>query len=229
MNKDYRVLKFVIFLVTLTLLTVIFWKPLITLFSNSENIKQFVLSYGAMSAVIFIILVMLQVVIAPIPGQVAAIAGGYLFGVVKGTLYCMIGVTIGSYIVFLLSNKFGRPFVEKMVNKKILKKFDYIIDEKGVFTLFLIFLMPGLPDDAICFIAGLTKIKIRTLVIISAVGRFPGYFLTVLIGKGFALNNPRFSMIIFGILVLLSVAIFIYRDKLEDTLNHLVLAIKKRF
>jgi len=66
----------------------------------------------------------------------------------------LVGLIIGSFITFYLARKLGRPFVEKIVDKKTLNKFDKKIRKKGLFILFLIYILPGLPDDIIGYIAG---------------------------------------------------------------------------
>jgi len=218
------ILQFIFFLIILVGATIIFWKPLTQLLSNAENIREFIRGFGILAPAIFIVIVILQVVLAPIPGQVAGLAGGYTFGIILGTIYSMIGLILGSFIVFSLSRKFGRPFVEKVINKKTLNRYDRIISNKGLPVLFLIYLLPALPDDAICYIAGLTKIKIRTLVIISAIGRFPGFLVLNVVGTGLASKNTLFSVILFIIMIIISILIYLNRNKLE---NRMIKIIKK--
>ena len=218
------ILQFIFFLIILVGATIIFWKPLTQLLSNAEDIREFIRGFGILAPVIFIVIVILQVLLAPIPGQVAGLAGGYTFGIILGTVYSMIGLILGSFIAFSLSRKFGRPFVEKVINKKTLNKYDKIISKKGLPVLFLIYLLPALPDDAICYIAGLTKIKIRALVIISAIGRFPGFLVLSVVGTGLASKNTLFSVILFVIIMIVSIIIYLNRNKLE---NRMIKIIKK--
>jgi uncharacterized membrane protein YdjX (TVP38/TMEM64 family) len=218
------ILQFIFFLIILVGATIIFWKPLTQLLSNAEDIREFIRGFGILAPVIFIVIVILQVLLAPIPGQVAGLAGGYTFGIILGTVYSMIGLILGSFIAFSLSRKFGRPFVEKVINKKTLNKYDKIISKKGLPVLFLIYLLPTLPDDAICYIAGLTKIKIRALVIISAIGRFPGFLVLSVVGTGLASKNTLFSVILFMIMMIVSIIIYLNRNKLE---NRMIKIIKK--
>jgi len=225
--KIGAVAKITIFIAVFAAAIVLFWKPLMTLFSSPEQVKNFVSSFGIWAPIIFIFLVMLQVLLAPIPGQVAGLAGGYIFGTALGTLYSMIGLVLGSFIVFLLSRKLGRPFIEKVVDKKTLSKFDKIITEKGLFPLFLIYLLPALPDDAVSYIAGLTKFKIGTLMVISAVGRLPGFLVLSLVGAGISSSNSYFSISIFAVMVVVSVIIFLKREKLENIMLNIIKKFKK--
>ena len=170
----------------------------------------------------------MQVLFAPIPGQATGIAGGYIFGAYLGTLYSLIGITIGSFFVFYLSRKFGRPFVEKMVNKGILKKYDKLIMTKGVSFLFLIYLLPVLPDDTISYLAGLTKIKIKTLVLACAIGRLPGFFILSLIGAGFSTKNVGLLIVLIALIGGASILIFFNREKLENKMEEILRKFDKK-
>ncbi len=200
----------------LAILAIVFGKPLLELFSSKENIQSAVQSAGPLGPLVLIALQALQVLVAPIPGQVTSFASGYLFGAVWGTVYSMIGVTIGFTLVFVLARKLGRPFVEYFVDQKTLKKFDYLAESQGVFIFFLIFLLPFFPDDMICYIAGLTKIPIRTLVIISIIARIPSSIVFALAGQNVADNNIRLVIQLTAVGLVLSGLVWLQRDKLES-------------
>jgi len=229
MKKTTKIiLQFILFFIILVGVIILFWKPLVQLLSNAENIGEFIRGFGILAPIIFIVIVILQVLFAPIPGQIAGLAGGYVFGAILGTVYSMIGLILGSFIVFFLSRKFGRPFVEKMVNKKIFNKYDKIISKKGLHILFLIWLLPVLPDDVICYIAGLTNIKIRTLTIVSAIGRFPGFLVLSVVGAGLASKNTLFSIVLFIVMMIVSIIIYLNKNKLEDRILKIIKKFKER-
>lgn len=201
-----------IVIATLIVLAVIFWQPLYELVSDQARIEQLVESSGFWGPIVFILLQATQVIIAPIPGQVTGFVGGYLFGWALGTVYAMIGSAIGFIIVFWLSRKLGRPFIEYFFNKESIAKFDYLARSKGVFILFLIFLIPAFPDDLICYIAGLSSIPMRILVLISFLGRFPTTLLMCLAGAGLAQSNEKL-LIIISLIMLLALGLAYWKRK----------------
>lgn len=209
-NTAIRILGFLFFLIFLAILAFFLWKPLAFLFSDIAILKNFILKFGFYSFLIFILLVILQVMLAPVPGQIIGVAGGYVFGAFFGTIYSMIGLVIGSFIVFSLSRKFGRPFVELIIKKETLKKFDFFSHKNASFILFLLYLLPAIPDDALCYIAGLTKIRIRTLLIISAIGRFPGFLVLNIVGSGLSSQNYVFSLSL--LIIAVAFSFFIFKD-----------------
>ncbi|MDX2776583.1 TVP38/TMEM64 family protein [Streptomyces caniscabiei] len=187
-----------------------FWGgPLWAFFSDQEQAKRSIESAGIFGPLIFIFMQIIQVVVAPVPGQVAGLIGGYLFGPYLGVLYSIIGATIGFAFVFAVSRKFGRPLVERFFDKKHIEKFDFITKKNGGMALFLIFLLPAFPDDLICYLAGLTKIPIRTLILISIAGRLPGYLLLSFTGNGLTFGNANMIIsIATGVLIILGLGIW---------------------
>ena len=186
----------------------IFWDvsfngPLTSALTNREIIIKAVEEAGAFGPLAYMLLQILQTVLAPIPGGVVSPLGGFLFGW-WGVLWTTIGATIGAWIVFVISKRFGRSLVEKIVKKDALEKFDFILGERAGIIIFLLFLIPGLPDDTICYIGGLTKLSIKQLVVSFLIGRLPAVIANNYIGMGLGEGNLTavFVSSILGILIL---------------------------
>ena len=226
-KKDSLILKFILFVLVIILLSLLLWTPFKSFLSSQQSLEDFVLKFGILAPIIFIFIVILQVLFAPIPGQLTGLASGYIFGALFGTIYSMVGLIIGSWIAFTLSRRYGRPFVEKVVKKETLKKFDKILLKNGLFTLFLIYLLPIFPDDAICYVAGLSKIKIKDLVIISAIGRLPGFIILNLVGAKLISQNSNLSFIILGALMIISFIAYLNKNRLENSMIRVIKRFKK--
>lgn len=204
-----------IVMAALIALMIIFWQPMSEFFSNPDRARELVANSGPWGPLIFIAMQIAQVLVAPIPGQVTGFIGGLLFGWAWGTVFTMIGAAIGFTLIFVLARKLGRPFVEYFVDKKLLAKFDYLTESHGVLVFFLIFLLPAFPDDIICYLAGLTTIKIRTLVLISLLGRLPGNILLSITGAGVAESNTNLVITVVTILAVVAVVGFLNRKRIE--------------
>lgn len=162
--------------------------PLTQLFNNREELIAIVQDLGPLGPLAYIGLQILQTVVAPIPGNVVGAIGGLLFGW-WGILWTTIGATIGATLVFWISRRFGRNLVEKVIKKESLDKFDFVIGKRASIILFLIFLIPGLPDDIVCYVAGLTDVPIKKLIVIFALGRLPSVVGNNIIGTGLSEGN----------------------------------------
>ena len=195
-----------ILLVVIAGSTIILYQTgLVSFFLNKERVTEFLNSLGPLSFVGFIILQAIQVIAAPIPGEVTGFIGGYLYGIVIGIVLSTIGLTIGSWVAFTLSRVLGRPFVEKFIKKKTIERYDYLLHHKGAFLVFLLFLIPGFPKDSLCYILRLGHLTTKEFLIISTVGRFAGTVLLTL-GGSYIHNQQYYRFLYFWAAV---VAVFI--------------------
>lgn len=212
-SKKFLKLKIALIALAVILLTgyiiwdIISFGPLSKLYSNRERLIEIVRNLGPLGPLAFIALQILQTVVAPIPSNVVSIIGGSLFGW-WGILWTTIGSTIGASIVFYISRRFGRKLVEKLVKPETLKKVDFIIGKRAGLMIFLVFLLPGLPDDIVCYIAGLTDVPLRRLVAIFAIGRLPAVIANNYIGLGLSGGADVKIVGAVSIVIVLIVAIF---------------------
>jgi uncharacterized membrane protein YdjX (TVP38/TMEM64 family) len=156
------------------------------LFRNRATLQAWVASFGAWAPLVGIALNAAQVIIAPIPGQVIGLANGYLFGVWLGTFYSLLGVMLGTGIVLVLTRRWGRPLVVKLVPDTQLEKLDRLVARRGALFFFLIFLLPFLPDDLTCFAIGLTDLPLGQMFVLIAIGRLPGLVVASWVGANAA-------------------------------------------
>ena len=183
---------------------------------DSQALRRWIAGFGIFAPLVFIFLQAAQVVLAPIPGQVIALVPGYLFGPVYGTIYSLTGVLIGSAIAFSLAKRYGRSFVERVIADDVIDRFDAFVERVGVPGLFAFVIIPGLPDDAICFLSGLTKWRLRTFIAVIAVGRLPAYVITVYAGGEFAGGRFRTGIALVAFVILVSAIGYYKQEAVRD-------------
>jgi uncharacterized membrane protein YdjX (TVP38/TMEM64 family) len=128
----------------------------------------------------------------------------------------MIGLFFGSWMAFALARIFEKWAVEKFVSAQTRKKFDYLVGHEGVILSFLLFLIPGFPKDALCYILGLTPMRTGIFLIISTLGRIPGTLMATLQGaKAFDQQYMSF-LVLLGISTLIILAFYIYHDEIHE-------------
>jgi uncharacterized membrane protein YdjX (TVP38/TMEM64 family) len=192
------------------------------LFQDRHKLVNFIRSYPY-DQLIFIAVQIIQVVAAPIPGELTGIIGGILYGPFWGTIYSTIGLTLGSWIAFMLARFFGEPIVETMVSRDVFEKFDHFMEHKGLLVSFLLFLIPGFPKDYLCYIMGVSRIPTGTFIVISTAGRIFGT--TMLSVTGAFAGKGQYSYLIF--IIVFGVAIFVTAYYYHDKLIELLKKIKK--
>lgn len=174
---------------------------------------------GAFAPVAFVALQAGQVVVAPIPGQVLGGAAGYLFGAVHGAVYSLVGVLLGSAVVFWLSRRYGRPYVERVIHDRTLAKWDRFLQRSGPAGLFVLFLLPTFPDDLLCFVAGLSDLRASTFLVLVAVGRAPSFVAVAYAGTRLSDGRLLETAVVVAALVVLSLVVFDTKDRLTTLLD----------
>ncbi|SHJ30630.1 TVP38/TMEM64 family protein [Hespellia stercorisuis] len=143
------------------------------IFSSTEAFESYIAGFGVWEAVVFILIQIIQVVVPVLPSSIGCVAGILLFGPWTGFLYNYIAICTGSVINFLLSRRYGVVFAEKIVGEKRFEKYIHMTEDRNNFEKVFIaaIFAPGAPDDFLCYIAGLTKMKLKKFVLVILLGK----------------------------------------------------------
>lgn len=202
-----------------TLLTVgtylLYHFGLIDLFLDRQRLLKFIEEHRAYAALIFIGLQSLQVVAAPVPGEVTGFVGGYFFGTFWGIVYSTIGLTIGSWTAFMIARLLGRHIIEVVVSAEVIKRYDYVMKHKGLVLAFLMFLIPGFPKDLLCYVLGLGHMGQRDFLLVSTTGRLLGTTLLTVGGTLFRDERYGAFFTVVGIGIGAILLVMIYRENIE--------------
>jgi uncharacterized membrane protein YdjX (TVP38/TMEM64 family) len=210
----------VLFLGSIVYATIRFGPELTRLVSDPHRFREHILSFGPWSAAVFMLFQVLQVVIAVIPGEPVQIAGGYIFGTFWGTIYSTVGITAGYIIVFASVKLFGFPLVKQFVSKKEFERFKTLVNNpKLETTIFLLFLIPGIPKDILVYIAGLTPISPVLFFIIITCARFPAMLGSSFIGAKIESSQYFIAITVSVIASILFVLGYIYKKRIIDFIH----------
>lgn len=177
-------------LLLLSLLTLAWWfrEPLRAHLSNLPEARSWLQGLGPLGAIIFIGINAAQIVIAPIPGYIVQLAGGWVFGAAQGALLGIIGLALGATLAMSLARVLGRPFVRRMIGAERLARWEHVTRADRPWLWAALFLAPI--GDLPYFLAGLSRFPIRRLVLIAVVVRSPSVTLAAAIGAGAVAVNP---------------------------------------
>jgi len=185
--------------------------------SNKDRLIALLRESGSGGALLCIGIQFLQVVIAFIPGEITSFAAGYVFGAWRGFVYSAIGVTLGSAFNFCFARVVGRPTLERLVGRDTLARLDRSLDNARTRSaMFLLFLLPGVPKDVLCYAAGFSGIPLIEFVVLSGLARSPALLASVLIGTGVSRGDYR-SLIATAVVLLLAIGgYYWYRRARKD-------------
>lgn len=223
-NKALSILAALIFpAIILGIVAAVFfnWDAIWSLFESPEVLRDWIEEQGPMAPIVFIVIQFIQVAIFIIPGEVPQIAGGYLFGTFLGVVYSVIGIAIGSLFNFFLARLLGVHFVKTLFGENELKKFENITSSpRARIAFFFLFVIPGLPKDALCYVAGLTNMSFLTFFAISSIGRLPAIIGSAIIGDSAAVHNWSLVIGIGIAAVVLFAAGLIFRNQIHDIIEN---------
>ena len=211
-KKALTIAGFIIFLAVMGLVTWFVGRPLISFAKEPEKFREWVNGFGVWGKLIFVGLIVLQIIVAFIPGEPFEIVAGYAFGTFWGTLLCVVGEVIGSVLVFLFVRKCGVRAIEVFFPREKIDSLRFMRDEKKVETIaFIANLIPGTPKDILSYCAGITHMKLSTWVFISTVARFPSVITSTVGGDALGMGQHLFAVIVCVVTIALSlVGIFFY-------------------
>jgi uncharacterized membrane protein YdjX (TVP38/TMEM64 family) len=187
---------------------------LVRLYVDKRFLKHTLREWGVLAPVIFIGLQALQVIIAPIPGELTGILGGYLFGQWGGLLYSTIGLTVGSVASFAVGRWLGARYVRKLVSPDIWRKMGFIVEAEGSILCFVIFVIPGVPKDMACYLFGLSPMPFWIFAVISTLGRIPDTWVLSAQGAHTASGDYRAVVFLTAIVVAVALPLYYYRTRL---------------
>ena len=146
------------------------------------SIVAHIQSLGSAAPVAFILIYAFAVV-ALIPASLLTIAGGAVFGLIRGVVYALVGATLGSTAAFLL----GRYVARRLVAKRLAAMPRFVAIERAVSArgrriVFLLRLSPMVPFNVLNYALGLTTISVWDF-IVASLGTIPGAFVYAYAGK----------------------------------------------
>ena len=188
--------------------------PIYVHLTDRGGIETFIASFGWAAPLAFIGIQILQVLLAPVPGEATGFIGGYLFGSIPGFFYSSLALAIGSLINFSVGRLLGERYVHRLISTDKLLKFNKLVRPQGVIIIFLLFIFPGFPKDWLCLFLGITTLPLKLFMFMATIGRMPGTLLLSLQGEFLFEQNYIMLLIFISISMLLAVTAYLCRERL---------------
>ncbi len=219
-KKTVSALVILAFIIFCSLVGWFVGRPLVRFVGQPEKFRAFVNSSGIWGMVAFVGMTIFHVVIAFVPGEPFEIGAGYAFGALWGTVLCVVGITIGSLIVFWLVRRFGIKLLEVFFTYEKIKSLNFLQNKKRLALItFFLFFLPGTPKDLITYFVGLTKIGLKEFLFIAAVARLPSVITSTIGGSLLGSEKYLLAAIAFGITFLISVVGWLIYNKISKSNN----------
>ncbi len=174
---------------------------------SGEEFRDFIQSYGAYGTLVAVGIQIVQVFIALIPGEFVEIGMGYAYGWFEATLFSLLGVAVGSALIFSLVKRFGIRLVEIFVSTDKINRLRFISSEEKLNRLtFILFLIPGTPKDLLTYFIGLTRMNLKDFLGITLFARIPSVVSSTVGGNFIGEGKYGEAVILFVVTAFLSFA-----------------------
>ncbi len=193
---------------------------LISFLKDRGRLEAFLDAHKSHTLLILFAFQIVQIVIAVIPGQAAQFAGGYAVGIPAGFAVCMAGVVIGTALSYWIAKLLGRDFVTFFFSKKTTAEIEEKMRSKRAHALvFVLYLIPMLPKDAVAYVAGACGYPLKLLLLISTIARTPAMLLGIAMGAQLRSENYTALIVLAAVsAVILAVCVW-KREKIQEIAN----------
>jgi uncharacterized membrane protein YdjX (TVP38/TMEM64 family) len=165
---------------------------------------------GYWGPLFFVMGVAVQVIFMIWPAPMELV-GGYLFGAQWGLVYSTLGLVFGSMVAFLLGRWLEKIYFSRRLGPDKMKLIRTLMKREGALAGFLIFLLPGVPKDFLCFIFGMTRIPLLFFLAVSTLARLPGTFLFTF--QGAQAHKGNYGVILVLLAIYAGLAFWLYRHR----------------
>ena len=218
--KRRKTLSIILLIAIVILFSAIYFfvgRPLVYEFLESpETFRDYVHSHGPLGPVMMLGIMILQVIVAVIPGEPFELGAGFVFGWFPGAVWCLLGAAIASAVVYLAVRKWGVSLVELFFSREKILNFSFLQNEKKLDLLvFLLFLIPGTPKDLLTYLVGLTPMKLHTFLLLTTLARIPSVVSSTVTGSLAQKENYTAAIITYGVTMIISLICILYYRKIS--------------
>lgn len=169
---------------------------------------------------LYILILSLQVVFIPINSLILIIPAIMVFGAIKAFVFSFIALLIGSCTAYYIGKVFGNSLLKFFADRNSIDKLQNTLSQNGKFVLPILLLVPIFPDEVICILAGIAKLKFGYFFVVSFVTRLIDLTCTCFIGAILPMHG--WWLVLWAILFVLSTIIAIWIGKNHNKIQNKV-------
>jgi len=205
------------FLVAIIVLSVIWGKPMVSFVADTQAFRLCVDGHGIWGRAVFVLMLVLQMIIAFIPGEPFEIAAGYAFGWLEGTVLCLAGSLIGAFAIFTAVRIVGKKLLYVFFSPEEINRVSLLNNRKRFNSLiFFIYLIPGTPKDIMSYFVGLSKMNLGQWLFISTIAKIPSIVTSTVTGSLVGQSDYTTALLVFGVTACISLmGMYVYNKITE--------------
>ncbi|KRE46501.1 TVP38/TMEM64 family protein [Paenibacillus sp. Soil724D2] len=191
------------------------WLNYKVLHLGPDDIRSWILSFGWAAPVLFIFIYAVRPLIL-FPASVLSLTGGLAFGPMWGTVYTIVGATMGAVLSFWLARFLGNKLVSTRSKEKW-GKLEKQLQQKGFIYILLLRLIPLFPFDLISYGAGVAKVNFSAFLFGTLLGIIPGTFAYSFLGSSFLHEKKSYIVIAVIVFVLVTLIPLVFKKRVVSS------------
>lgn len=165
---------------------------------DAKPFKEWVQDRGPFGPIVFVLVMALSVLFAPIPNVPIFIAAGLAWGPWLGTAYSLAGLALGSAMAFYAARWLGQRHLGRLIGHRMAGRLNALADTMGGRVIFWARMLPAINFDWISFVAGMTSMRFTVFIVYSTLGMVIPTAIVVAAGNGLS-SNPKVSLLMAGL------------------------------
>jgi uncharacterized membrane protein YdjX (TVP38/TMEM64 family) len=163
------------------------------------------------------------VLLAPVPRSAVSVLVGLVSGFGPGLAVALAGALIAAFVAFSLSRALGRSAATRLLGPR-LDRVDRLMIDRGFVSLLVGRLLPMVPFVVVSYGAGLTRVRLSTYMLATAIGLVPSTVVQVGLGTsaGFVVDRAATLTVVplaAGLVLLGGLAVWAWRRRRRPALE----------
>ena len=189
----------------------------LTSIEKIARLREFFAGFGLFAPVVYFLFVVVEVVIAPIPGLMLYAPGGVIFGGALGGALSLAGNVVGAGIACIIARTVRPAAMEKWFSSEKISSLQDRLERFGGLVIFLLRLNPLTSSDVVSYAAGLTRIPVRTVMLATAIGMAPLCFAQAWLAESVLEAFPTLIYPLLGACVVYAVLVLLVLRRMAST------------
>ena len=173
-NNLLKINRMILFYLGAVLLLVlaIFYVTKVVVFTDVYGFEGLLKEHLQTAKYIFFFISFAQPILLPIPEAVTIPGASAVFGPGVAAAIAFPGTMLGISAMFFAARYGGRKFISKFIKEQQLEKYQQYVSKNETLIMFLLFIIPILPDEIICVGAGIGQVSPKRFLLIASISKF---------------------------------------------------------
>jgi uncharacterized membrane protein YdjX (TVP38/TMEM64 family) len=123
-----------------------------------ERVREVVASWGPLAPIVYTLAVVVEVIVAPIPGTLLYAPAGAIFGGFVGGSLSLVGNVAGAAVCAVIGRMIGERVLARRVDGSALGRYRTLLERRGMWLVLLLRLNPLTTSDLVSYAAGVAGV-----------------------------------------------------------------------